>query len=168
MEREKHFIVDVLFVLALFGLFAVSALILVTIGANVYKRTVDDMSANYETRTSVSYIAEKIRQNDTLSLSSEDGISITELSREPALLLEQDINGEAFYTYLYYYDGYLKELFVRKGSFIGSNSLTAGQNIMELSSFSLKQPMPQLISIQMTTPGNTEKQLFIHLRCTTD
>lgn len=168
MEREKHFIVDVLFVLALFGLFAVSALILVTIGANVYKRTVDDMSINYETRTSVSYIAEKIRQNDTLSLSTEGGISITELSGEPALLLEQDINGEAFCTYLYYYDGYLKELFVRKGSFIGSNSLTAGQNIMELSSFSLTQPLSQLISIQMTTPGSTEKQLFIHLRCTTD
>ena len=32
-KQEKHFIVDILFVLALFGVFAVSALALVTIGA---------------------------------------------------------------------------------------------------------------------------------------
>ena len=42
--QEKHFIVDILFVLALFGVFAVSALALVTIGADVYQHTVEDMS----------------------------------------------------------------------------------------------------------------------------
>ena len=40
-KQEKHFIVDILFVLALFGVFAVSALALVTIGADVYQHTVD-------------------------------------------------------------------------------------------------------------------------------
>ena len=38
-KQEKHFIVDILFVLALFGVFAVSALALVTIGADVYQHT---------------------------------------------------------------------------------------------------------------------------------
>ena len=40
-KQEKHFIVDILFVLALFGVFAVSALALVTIGADVYQHTVE-------------------------------------------------------------------------------------------------------------------------------
>ena len=60
--QEKHFIVDILFVLALFGVFAVSALSLVTIGADVYQHTVEDMSVNYDSRTAVSYIMEKVRQ----------------------------------------------------------------------------------------------------------
>ena len=47
-KQEKHFIVDILFVLALFGVFAVSALALVTIGADVYQHTVEDMGVNYE------------------------------------------------------------------------------------------------------------------------
>ena len=63
--QEKHFIVDILFVLALFGVFAVSALSLVTIGADVYQHTVEDMSVNYDSRTAVSYIMEKVRQSDT-------------------------------------------------------------------------------------------------------
>ena len=61
-NQEKHFIVDILFVLALFGVFAVSALSLVTIGADVYQHTVEDMSVNYDSRTAVSYIMEKVRQ----------------------------------------------------------------------------------------------------------
>ena len=73
-KQEKHFIVDILFVLALFGVFAVSALALVTIGADVYQHTVEDMGVNYESRTAVSYIMEKVRQNDTA-----DSIFLTDL-----------------------------------------------------------------------------------------
>ena len=112
MKQEKTFIVDVLFVLALFGVFTISALMLVTVGADVYRHTVEDMSRNYETRTSVAYITEKIRQND-VSLPeqySEQSISIGTLSDCPALTLTQDINGELYCTYLYLHDGYLKEL----------------------------------------------------------
>ena len=79
-NQEKHFIVDILFVLALFGVFAVSALALVTIGADVYQHTVEDMSVNYESRTAVSYILEKVRQNDTA-----DSISLTTHWKIPRL-----------------------------------------------------------------------------------
>lgn len=163
MHQEKRFIVDVLFVLALFGLFAVSALMLVTVGADVYKHTVDDMSSNYETRVSVSYIAEKIRQNDSVTLPENGSISIALLGDAPALLLEQEINEEIYNTYLYFHQGYLKELLVRKGSFIGENSLTAGQEIMALSSFSISQVSEGLLSISLTTTDGIAKELFIYL-----
>ena len=81
-KQEKHFIVDILFVLALFGVFAVSALALVTIGADVYQHTVEDMGVNYESRTAVSYIMEKVRQNDTA-----DSIFLTDLENVPALCM---------------------------------------------------------------------------------
>ena len=88
LEQEKHFIVDILFVLALFGVFAVSALALVTIGADVYQHTVEDMGVNYESRTAVSYIMEKVRQNDTA-----DSIFLTDLENVPALCMLSEIDG---------------------------------------------------------------------------
>lgn len=94
MKQERRFIVDVLFVLALFGVFAVSALVLVTIGADVYQHTVQDMNSNYETRTAVSYITEKVRQNDLTTADRESGVSLTTLDGQPALMLAQDIDDE--------------------------------------------------------------------------
>mgnify|MGYP000271613250 FL=1 len=95
-KQEKHFIVDILFVLALFGVFAVSALALVTIGADVYQHTVEDMGVNYESRTAVSYIMEKVRQNDTT-----DSIFLTDLENVPALCMLSEIDEETYCTYLY-------------------------------------------------------------------
>lgn len=163
MHQEKRFIVDVLFVLALFGLFAVSALMLVTVGADVYKHTVDDMSANYETRVSVSYIAEKIRQNDCASIPDNGSISITSLGDTPALAMQQEFYDERYITYLYFHEGYLKELLVKEGSYTGDNSLSAGQKIMELSSFSTSMVWDNLLKIDLTTADGTQQELYIHL-----
>ena len=169
MNQEKRFIVDVLFVLTLFGVFTVSALILVTIGAEVYRHTVDDMGTNYETRTSVAYITEKLRQNDNLisdgTDSAENSISISTLSGEPALMLTQDIDGETYCTYLYLYDGHLKELFIKSGSFSGDNIPDAGQNIMELSALNMDQVSDNLISIQLVTPAGETHRMFVSTHC---
>lgn len=156
MHQEKRFIVDVLFVLALFGLFAVSALMLVTVGADVYKQTVDDMSTNYETRVSVSYVAAKVRQND-------GNITIDSLGDTPALVIEQEYNDTLYSTYLYHHNGYLKELLVRKGSYIGDNNLAAGQEIMKLSSFSADMAMDNLLKIDLTTADGVQKKLFLYI-----
>ena len=126
-NQEKHFIVDILFVLALFGVFAVSALALVTIGADVYQHTVEDMGVNYESRTAVSYILEKVRQNDTT-----DSISLATLEDTPALCMLSRIEDETYCTYLYFYDGHLKELFMREGTSLGGQVLPAGTDISKL------------------------------------
>lgn len=169
-NQEKRFVVDILFVLALFGLFTISALMLVTIGSEVYRHTMDDMSTNYETRTSVAYITEKIRQNDYITDSSDGesgNISISTLDGEPALVLSQSINNETYCTYLYLHDGYLKELFMKSGSFLGDNTLAAGQNIMELSAFTMEQISDNLLSLHLTTPGGEAHDIFVSTHCTT-
>lgn len=164
MKHQKTFIVDILFVLALFGVFTFSALMLVSVGAEVYRHTVSDMSENYETRTSISYITEKIRQND-YAYGSEN-ICISELSGKQALTLVQDIDGEIYYTHLYFYDGYLKELFSKSGGYLGDNTLAAGQNIMELTDFQLEQTTENLFSIRLATPGGKSHTVFVSTHCT--
>ena len=165
MKQEHSFIVDVLFVLALFGVFAISALVLVTIGADVYQHTVQDMSANYETRTAVSYLTEKVHQNDITSADGESNACITTLNGTPALMLSQEINEEVYSTYLYLYDGYLKELFMQQNNSLGGNALEAGVNIMELDSFQLQQMNANLLSIEMATKQGESYKIYVSSHC---
>lgn len=157
-EPNKH-IVDVLFVLALFGVFAASALMLVTIGANVYKQNVANMSTNFTKRTAFSYLSEKLRQNDTA-----DAVSLGELEGIKALVLSQEIDGTDYATYLYLYDGYLKELYVRKDSFTGSELLSAGQDILALDSFHMEELSNHLIMLTMDTGDQEPITLYTALR----
>ena len=144
-DSNRH-IVDVLFVLALFGVFAACALMLVTIGANVYKKTVANMNDNFTERTAYSYVMEKIRQND-----SSDVISIGEIAGVPALTFTRSAGEEEFCTYLYLHEGYLKELFIRKDSFSGTDILSAGQDIMPLASFTMEETEDGLIKLILDT-----------------
>lgn len=161
-NQEKHFIVDILFVLALFGVFAVSALALVTIGADVYQHTVEDMSVNYESRTAVSYILEKVRQNDT-----SDSISLTTLEDTPALCMLSRIKDETYCTCLYFYDGHLKELFMREGTSLGGQVLPAGTDIMELQDFALSYAADDLICVSLRTSSGEDHTFYIHMQCST-
>lgn len=170
MNQERHFIVDILFVLALFGVFAVSALILTTVGAEVYRHTVDGMSDNYEVRTSAAYLTEKIHQYDSLLSDSgeeiDHNIEISTLAGEPALALTQVTGGEEYLTYLYLHDGYLRELTVKSGNYLGEDTLSAGQEIMQLSGFHMKLLPNNLLSLEFITPDGESYEIYVAIRST--
>lgn len=106
--ENKH-MVDILFVLALFVVFAISALMLVILGADVYKKTVTSMDKNFEDRTATSYIVEKIRQAD-----QADSIRVTDLGDgEDALCIVRRVGENEYHTLLYVYDHSLCELSTR-------------------------------------------------------
>ena len=63
-QTYQQHMIDILFVLSLFCVFAVSSALLILFGADIYKKTVQQMENNYSTRTSIAYITEKIRQSD--------------------------------------------------------------------------------------------------------
>lgn len=158
-SQEHHHIVDILFVLALFGVFAVSALVLVTIGAGVYQNTVQDMGSNFDSRTAMAYLTEKIRQND-----GADSVSIGTLENTDALLLSQDIDGETYITYLYYHDGTLRELFIKEGADLVGSPLSAGQEVMPLTSLKLEKVSDSLYSFEMATADGEVKKLLLSTR----
>lgn len=165
LKQEKHFVVDVLFVLALFGVFTISALVLITVGADVYQHTVRDMSRNYDDRTAIAYITEKVRQSDCILSDGSYAISLGSLEQQPALILTDEWDGDAYCTYLYLYDGWLKELYIRKDADIGNNILDAGQNIIRLEALEYGQPEEKLLSVSMTLSGGETRQLSLSLHC---
>lgn len=159
-SNNKH-VVDIVFVLALFCVFAACALMLVTLGANVYKRTVNEMDANYSSRTAFAYITEKLRQND-----SQASLSLDTLNGSPAVLLTQDFGGDTYLTYLYLdSDGYLKELFIKKGTRLGSGAPAEGQKILELRDFQAEQLSDSLFYFSIVSKDNEEMTLYVASRC---
>jgi preprotein translocase subunit SecY len=155
LHKTSHRI-ETAFILALFTMFAATAILVVLIGAKQYRITADSMNTNYEVRTTASYLEEKIRQNDTAG-----AIYAADLLGVPALAIESTEADTVYTTYIYYYEDYLRELFVTDSSVF---SLESGQSILALSGFEVESLTPDLIRASYTgTDGQTcEVYLSIH------
>lgn len=145
--------IDTVFVTALFTVFAATAFLVVLIGAKQYQNTADSMDYNYEIRTASSYLVEKVRQNDSAS-----HIAVSELDGIPALSLTSEENGAHYTTYIYCYDGALRELFVSEHSVYAPN---AGQQIVPLQDFAPEALYSGLIRITVTGTDGTPVPLYI-------
>lgn len=145
--RKRH-IIDLLFPIALFLVLAVSALFLVILAANVYQKSVAWEESNYTNRTCLSYVTEKIRQNDV-----NGGIEIGTFDGKPCLILRQNF-GESFYvTYLYSYEGQLCELFTQEGA---SMHAADGQKILEIRDFKVTEQEEGIFRISCTDENGQE------------
>ena len=63
-RQARSHTVDFLFTLSLFCVFTVCALLLVTLGVQVYRSTARYLEDTYSARTALAYVAEKVRQHD--------------------------------------------------------------------------------------------------------
>ena len=149
--------IDMVFVLALITLFAATALTLVLIGAKQYRHVTDVMDTNFQHRTSASYLTEKIRQNDT-----QNAIGITTLEGTNTLYILNQNETAPFTTYIYYYDGYLRELVVTESSVF---TLSGGQPIMEIQNLELEFKNDSLIHAEITSMDGTIQSLYFNLHC---
>jgi hypothetical protein len=110
--KERHAIrVDSAGVFLLGAMFLFLSIGLVMLGGSLYRQIMTKSNENDEARTTFSYISNQVHRAD-----SGGGISVGEFGGHQALLLEQDYGEWQFVTYLYYYDGALRELFVEKGT----------------------------------------------------
>ena len=155
-KGEKGHVIDIVFALTLFCVFAVSLLAVVILGADIYGTTVEKMSENYELRTSLGYIAGKIKQNDNSA-----GIEATTFGGENAIALHQNINGTEFITYIYYYQGSLCEMFIAEGV---DASPQAGQKIVDIKAFSAEKIADNAFSISCTDSSGKSASQIISIR----
>ena len=94
------------FVFVLLGLFAVMSTLMVLLGAQMYRNTVDHTTANNQDRVLGAYVRSMIRAEDadrSVSVENHDGVN--------ALALREMIDGEEYVTWLYGYEGQLYEQF---------------------------------------------------------
>lgn len=154
MNRKQPHIVDVIFVLALLGLFALSSLFLITAGSEIYQNTIDNMKTNYEMRTSTSYLTEKVRH--------AKNIELVELMNVDAIAISEYVNDTEYITYLYYHDGYLRELYTSADNELGESILSAGQKITKLNSVSFTEGDNGIIKTTLIYNNNTDTTLLLN------
>ena len=100
-------LVPVLFVLTLFLLLSVLSVSVILAGSSVYEKISGNMEENYDRRVSFSYLTTKIRQND-----SEGNIYVEEKDGTQMLAIKEVFWDEEYITYIYYYDGWIREIFL--------------------------------------------------------
>ncbi len=148
--------VDLLFVITLFILFAVSSMAIVAIGADVYESAVVSMEENYTDRTAYQYLTEKLRQYDR-----DSRIDVATFGDSDAIVLSESVYDTNYVTYIYLYDGYLRELVIKEGADVAPAS---GQTVIEADSFNVTKKSDNLINISITCPGRDEISFYIASR----
>ena len=156
-KRNKS-IVDFLFILAPFGAFAITALFVVLFGARIYESTVNNMNSNYEKRTAMSYVTEKIRSHDYT-----DGANVDETGS--ILKLYQNTGDKKYVTYLFVADGYLKEFTADEDY---DFDYKAGTKILAIKDFSVKKENDSLYRFNITDTNGEKTEFFVTLYSGTD
>ena len=92
--------------LAVFLLFALCVTCVLLSGAGVYRRLVQQGGEDHAQRTCGQYIATRIHQ-----CRHGDLVSVEPFGNTCALVLREHVDGTDYLTRVYYYDGWLMELF---------------------------------------------------------
>lgn len=157
-SRQQEHATDLLFILSLFCVFAASAVLVITFGANVYQSTVERMEDNYTARVSLSYIANQVRQHD-----QQESIMLTSWEGTEALVLA-DGPDSGYATFIYYYDGALRELYCDRYEPLGAAD---GLAIIELADCQMTL-QDELLQIQTVDTSGKSSSLTLALRAQSD
>lgn len=154
--KNKH-IIDAVFVICLALLFVLSALSVIAIGADIYRKNVTAMDSNNNRRIASAYITEKVRQSDV-----NGAVFARRIFDQNALVLQEEINGQLYDTYIYEYDGKLYELFARDDLEVFYPQ--SGQKILNILSFDIEEVTDSIIGVDVTQEDGTTDHLYIAKR----
>ena len=151
-------LLDTVFVLILLCVLTGVSLSLVSLGAELYQGISADMDQSYQLNTSLTYVANKVRQADVAGM-----VFVEEFIAYPdivALHLVEEYEDERFVTWIYCYEGQLMELFGQEeGEFVPED----GTPLVELSNFTFEQ-MPGSVKLLATTSDSVTAELQLTLR----
>ncbi|MDO4582437.1 MAG: DUF4860 domain-containing protein [Bacillota bacterium] len=149
--------IDGIFALLLFLIFTASVLLVLTSGTRVYRDTVDKSAANFSERSLVAYLTAKVHHHD-----NQGAIELAQFGDGTALLLNEDFEGVEYATYIYIYDGYVRELYMEKALGLGAES---GEPVMAAQSLELRaEPERSLLHISCTGDSGRELQSVVYVR----
>ncbi len=104
------------FSLLIFCAFAAAVLMVLMLGARVYRDVAARNEAAWDQRMALAYIEAKIRHNDTLDdVKIGPYIGYEEIAEIETLYLEQHFGDYTYHTMIYLSDGWVYEMFCEKG-----------------------------------------------------
>jgi len=116
MERQRNkFHIEGVLVLLLTGVFAVCILLVLLFGADSYRKLTTRDAESFEQRIGCEFVAAKVRHAD-----AADCVWVGDFSGAPApegdtLILTETVDGAVYWTRIYAYDGWVRELYGAEG-----------------------------------------------------
>ncbi len=156
MRRRRGFtLIELVVVMLLLVLVSAAVFIMAGTGSQTYLRLAARQTAAADLRTGLSYLDVQIRKHDTrqcLSLQPDP------FAGQTSLVIEQNIEGTAYQTWIYVLDGYLCELFVAKDADVTPEM---GSKIAPIDSLQLEMPSSDSIRIVLTRQmaGQAQQQV---------
>ena len=153
---QKRHAIDLVFPIALFFVFAASALVVLTLAASLYQDFGRRQQSHDEMDTPLTYISEKFRQNDT-----QGAIQIVDMDGIDCLSIPSEYDGTTFYTYIYVCENTMKELFVPEGTQV---PLKSGTDIMPVQRLQMEEISPGLFRFITADREGKEVSLILSER----
>ena len=137
------------------GLFAVCILTVLLLGAETYESLSRRNQQGFEERTCVQHLATRVRQAE-----SGSGITVDQVGGLDVLVLTETIEGESYRTWIYCYDGWLREYFTEAD--LEKPEPELGEPVLELESMNLSLEDGLLTAV--LTSGGACRELVLSLR----
>ncbi len=145
-----------IFVFLLVGIFALMSTLLVLLGAQMYRGTVERTQYNNDRRVAGAYLRSMIRYQDTL-----DAVSVEEHDGIGTIALREEIDGDKYVTWLYAYEGQLWEQYSEEAFGFDHDLSTA---ICPIGSMEPSME-GQTIVVRFTDENGEEHIVRVALRC---
>lgn len=151
-SARNHHASSMLFLLLLFASLVLTGELLICMGTGVYEEVLSSMNDNSNLRTASAYIRQKLRQN-----SDRNALRVDTLDGCDAIVLQQYLGDDFYETYLYCYDGELRELMIRQGT-VDSFAADSGTAIASMDAMSIEEMEEgNILLAAMAIDGTTQE-----------
>lgn len=151
MKNNASHTIDSVFTVVLFALFALVTMFVTASGAAAYRSVSEQSEMRYERQTCINYITAKIRAYNAAEIGEIDGSS--------ALIFTDEYESGSYSTYIYYYDGSVRELVCRSDI---QPDINAGTALIDAAGLSFAKS-DELITINLTNTNETDVQAYVHV-----
>lgn len=157
-RTERKHVIDFLFPLALFFVLTATSVALVVLASGTYSRQVQDSEDSFASRTALSYVTEKIHQADEYG-----AVYAGTFDGQDAIVIRQTYSEQTYVTYLYEYDGYLRELFIQDGV---DAKASDGRKILASDFFSFDETQDGLFHLYCTNKDGSISDTYVSIKST--
>lgn len=155
--QRKNRIIDI-FPMLLFLVFTLSALGIVTFSVQIYRNIVDRSEGRFDTETAAAYVSEKFRNHD-----QSGSIDLAEFMGNDAITIDETVKEVPYITYIYVYDGYVRELYTEKDK-LGECSAEDGNEILPMASMETERVSDRLIRLVFTDNDGRTEESYLSLK----
>lgn len=153
--KNRTALVHLVSVLLIIGVFAISAMVLVNVGAIIYKNIAENNLETFQVRTSLSYVKTKINQYDSL-----EGVRVEEKDGRKQLVLSETIDNVVYETIVYFYKGKLLEILHEQGTDFKPED---GFTILSVDKFDISEKNG-LIRLEAKDKAGESERMFVQIR----